>query len=197
VSGGGLASESYLYDDAGQRVKVVRNGVAVYHPFPFYEVENGVIVKYYFFAGQRMAMKRNGVLMDSLCSPQAYLHNDHLGSPVLTTSSSATASQVYYAYGKVRSYSGSFPTLYQFTGQHIDDTDLMDSLRSPLMDSLRSPLMDSLRSPQAYMNARYGVHPELAEGTGAPVSSSRRTRSCRMPGWSWITTVSCTHGAIP
>jgi RHS repeat-associated protein len=131
VSGGGLASESYLYDDAGQRVKVVRNGVAVYYPFPFYEVENGTVVKYYFFAGQRVAMKRNGVLMDSLCSPQAYLHNDHLGSPVLTTSSSATASQKYYAYGKVRSYSGSFPTRYQFTGQHIDDSDL------------------------AYMNARY------------------------------------------
>jgi hypothetical protein len=135
--------------------------------------------------------------MDSLCSPQAYLHNDHpsaslrtsLGSPVLTTSSSATASQMYYAYacpersrrGKVRSYSGSFPTRYQFTDQHIDDSDLMDSLRSP----------------QAYMNARYGVHPELAEGTGAPVSSSVLTRSFPTPGLSWTTTVSCTLGAIP
>jgi hypothetical protein len=171
-----------------QRVKVVRNSVAVYYPFPFYEVDNGTIVKYYFFAGQRMVMKRNSVLMDSLCSPQAYLHNDHLGSPVLTTSSSATASQVYYAYacpersrrGKVRSYSSSFPTRYQFTGQHIDDSDLMDSLRSPLMDSLRSPLMDSLRSPQAYMNARYGVYPELVEGTGARVShQSGHARSRR------------------
>jgi hypothetical protein len=47
-----------------------------------------------------------------------------LGSTVLTTSS-ANATHNYYAYGRVRNYSGSFPTRHQFTGQYVDDTGLV------------------------------------------------------------------------
>jgi RHS repeat-associated protein len=46
-----------------------------------------------------------------------------LGSTVLTTSS-LDATHNYYAYGKLRGYTGSFPTRHQFTGQYIDDTGL-------------------------------------------------------------------------
>ncbi len=97
---------------------------------------------YYFFAGQRIAMKRNGVL--------TYLHADHLGSIVATTSSGVlTSSRGYRAYGNYRRGVLLLPTDYRFTGQQQD----------------ASGLMDSLRSPQAYMNARYGACPELVEGT--------------------------------
>ena len=63
-----------------------------------------VETKYYSFAGQRVAMRRNGVL--------TYLHSDHLGSTVLETNPSAalrasasgamTTDETYFAYGKQR-----------------------------------------------------------------------------------------------
>jgi YD repeat-containing protein len=62
----GVTLESYLYDDAGQRVKKTSNGVETFYPFPHYEVEVNAGVttetKYYFFGSQRMAMHKNGVL---------------------------------------------------------------------------------------------------------------------------------------
>jgi RHS repeat-associated protein len=87
-------------------------------PFAHYEVSNGVMTKYYFFAGQRIAMKRDGVL--------TYLHSDHLGSTVLETNTSGqiVSDQRYYAYGKQRD-TGPVGTDHRFTGQKQDASGLV------------------------------------------------------------------------
>ena len=73
-----------------------------------------------------------------------YLHNDHLGSPVVTTASGITnATQNYLAYGKVRTFAGSFPSRYQFTGQYKDDYNLTPFVPLPYWLSPRvDPLTD-------------------------------------------------------
>jgi RHS repeat-associated protein len=70
--------------------------------------------KYYYAAGQRVAMRSNGVLY--------YLHADHLGSTSLTTDSSGdvVAEQRYLPYGETRWVTGTLPTDFTFTGQRAD-----------------------------------------------------------------------------
>ena len=106
--------ESYLYDDAGMRMKKTSNGVATYYPFPHYEVSGSTATKYYFFAGQRVAMKVNGTLY--------YLHGDHLASTAYasTSSGSQQSGQAYYAYGRTRFVTGAPPSDHKFTGQKLD-----------------------------------------------------------------------------
>jgi len=67
------------------------------------------ITKYYFFNGQRVAMRQNGTL--------TYLHGDHLGSASLATTAigAQLSTQRYLPYGGTRD--GSMPTDRQFTGQ--------------------------------------------------------------------------------
>ena len=74
--------------------------------------------KYYYFNGQRIAMKKGDVL--------SYLHGDHLGSTVLETNTSGTmtADQQYYAYGRQRD-TGPVVTDHKFTGQKQDATGLL------------------------------------------------------------------------
>ena len=74
--------------------------------------------KYYYFNGQRIAMKKGDVL--------SYLHGDHLGSTVLETGTSGamTADQQYYAYGRQRD-TGPVVTDHKFTGQKQDATGLL------------------------------------------------------------------------
>ncbi len=107
-------SESYLYDDAGIRVKKVSGSTTTYYPFPHYEVSGSTITKYYFFAGQRVAMKVNGTLY--------YLHGDHLSSTAYasTSSGSQQSGQAYYAYGRTRFVTGAPPSDHKFTGQKLD-----------------------------------------------------------------------------
>jgi RHS repeat-associated protein len=110
-------NESYLYDPDGQRVKKVAAGASTYYINQYFEVDaTSSHIRYYYFGGQRVAMRRAAVL--------TYLHADHLGSPVVTTASGVNATQTYLAYGKVRNYTGSFPSRYQFTGQYKDDSGL-------------------------------------------------------------------------
>jgi RHS repeat-associated protein len=100
-------------------VKKTSNGTTTYYPFPHYEVSGSTVTKYYFFAGQRVAMKVGGELY--------YLHPDHLGSTVQVTRSGATfvANQGYSGYGKYR-LGGALPTDHRYTGQKLDiDTGLM------------------------------------------------------------------------
>jgi RHS repeat-associated protein len=80
-----------------------------------------VVTKYYYAGGQRIAMRKSGVVY--------YLHGDHLGSTSLTTNANSTevARQLYYPYGEVRWSSGTLPTDYTFTGQRNESSfNLMD-----------------------------------------------------------------------
>jgi hypothetical protein len=81
----GVPLESYVYDPDGQGVKKTAGSVETFYLFPHYEVSVGGggttdVTKYYFFNGQRVAMRKNGVL--------SYLHADHLGSTLLATDAS-------------------------------------------------------------------------------------------------------------
>jgi RHS repeat-associated protein len=77
-----------------------------------YEVTNGVALKYYYFGKQRVAMRVG-------TNPVTYLHTDHLGSTSATSGASVSA-QTYYAYGNIRSTTGTVPTDFGFTGQRRD-----------------------------------------------------------------------------
>jgi RHS repeat-associated protein len=77
------------------------------------DLTSGQVTKYYYFAGQRVAMNKGGVVY--------YLVTDHLGSASLALDSSgAKVSEMRYrAYGEMR-YSGpptGTQTDYRFTGQ--------------------------------------------------------------------------------
>ncbi len=90
---------------------------SVFYPFAHYEdgLVNGArtSTKYYFFGGQRVAMRRSNVL--------TYLHGDHLGGTAAVTTSTGAYSthQGYWAYGNQRT-GGSLPTDHKFTGQKLD-----------------------------------------------------------------------------
>jgi hypothetical protein len=94
----------------------------VVYPFSHYEISAGVVTKYYFFAGMRVAMKVGA-------NPITYLNGDHLGSTALSTSNTGAyqTGQGYSAYGKYRT-GGSLPTNYRYTlalsavegGQELD-----------------------------------------------------------------------------
>jgi RHS repeat-associated protein len=122
VNGAGV--ESYGYNDAGIRVKKVSGGVTTYYPFPHYEVQVSAsnvttATKYYFFAGQRVAMQRGS-------EPLTFLHGDHLNSTVLATRGSVASGQErYYAYGKDRLATATVPTDNRFTGQKEDASGLV------------------------------------------------------------------------
>jgi uncharacterized protein RhaS with RHS repeats len=100
VSGGGYASESYLYDPDGNRVKKVSNGVATYYFNQYYEIAGSVVSKYQYLGGQRVAMHSNA----SGSFAHYDLHSDHLGSTFLVTAQSgaSASSEGYYAYGRTR-----------------------------------------------------------------------------------------------
>jgi RHS repeat-associated protein len=82
-------------------------------------VDNGAVVKYYFFGGQRVAMKRGSGAL-------TYRHQDHLGSTALSTTSSGAfdVGQGYRGYGTGAHLwartGGSLPTEHRYTGQNLD-----------------------------------------------------------------------------
>jgi len=53
----------------GQRVKKTAGSSNLYYAFTHYEIASSTVTKYYFFAGQRIAMNKGGTL--------TYLHSDH------------------------------------------------------------------------------------------------------------------------
>ncbi|MBU0491840.1 MAG: RHS repeat-associated core domain-containing protein [Chloroflexi bacterium] len=76
-----------------------------------------VVIKYYVFNGQRVALRRDGVLY--------FLHTDHLGSTSLLTDQDgnevSNSRLSYYPYGSVRSGDpAALPTEVNFTGQRLD-----------------------------------------------------------------------------
>jgi len=78
--------------------------------------------RYYYLAGQRIAMRRGVNGPGPAHQELYYLHTDHLGSTSEVTSESAPVARIaqerYYPYGGVRW--GGAPTSYNFTGQRLD-----------------------------------------------------------------------------
>jgi len=85
------------------------------------EIAGGVTQIYYMFNGQVVAVR------DSSTSAVTYLHNDHLGSvSVATTSGGALASQQeFYPWGTHRGSGDITQTTLDFTGQRLDGSGLL------------------------------------------------------------------------
>jgi RHS repeat-associated protein len=104
----------FFYDADGARVKKVDGGGTTIYVGNHYEVTNGAAMSYYYFGGQRVAMR------DGIWTGQVFwLHDDHLGSAsLITTNSGAWSGELRYTpYGETRSASGNIFTEYRFTGQ--------------------------------------------------------------------------------
>ena len=78
ISASGAVTASFVYDGDGKQVKAVVGSVTTYYVGAHYQVENGVVTKYYFAGAQRVAMRTGSTLY--------YLLGDHLGSTSITTS---------------------------------------------------------------------------------------------------------------
>ena len=113
VSNGVTAS--YVYDGDGNRVKAVVNSTTSIYVGAYYEVTGGVVKKYYYAGGMRVAENNGGVLH--------FLLTDHLGSTAVTTSDTGVrvTELRYYPYGDSARYNpGGQITTYRFTGQRWD-----------------------------------------------------------------------------
>ncbi|MBK6563587.1 RHS repeat-associated core domain-containing protein, partial [Candidatus Amarobacter glycogenicus] len=110
---GGVTS-SYVYDGDGKRVKETISGATRAFVGSYYEVDNGVVKKYYYAGSVRVAESSGGVLY--------YLLTDHLGSTALTLNSSGARQTElrYYPFGAARYNANNQVTTYRFTGQRWD-----------------------------------------------------------------------------
>ena len=105
---------SHVYDGDGKRVKETISGVMRIFIGNYYEVDSGVVKKYYYAGSTRVAENRAGTLY--------YLLSDHLGSTAVTTNASGNrvTELRYYPYGGSRYNPGGQITTYRFTGQRWD-----------------------------------------------------------------------------
>ena len=103
-----------MYDGDGKRVKETISGVTRVFVGNYYEVDNGVVKKYYYAGDVRVAENNGGTLY--------FLLTDHLGSTAITTDASGNrvTELRYYPYGAVRYNTGGQITTYRFTGQRWD-----------------------------------------------------------------------------
>jgi RHS repeat-associated protein len=108
----------FSYDGDGKRVKSqISTSTATttsYFVGNHYEVENGVVTKYYYAGTQRIAMRKGGTLK--------FMLGDHLGSTSLIADASGInpIETRYTAWGEVRYASGESPSDYTYTGQYSD-----------------------------------------------------------------------------
>ena len=113
---GGVATEigRFYYDADGAAVKWKgTDGAITVTVGPHYEKNNatGISTSYYFFNGQRVAMRQGGTVY--------WIHGDQLGSTSLTTNVSGNAvggTMRYKPFGEPRN-GGAMPTDLRFTGQ--------------------------------------------------------------------------------
>ena len=106
----------FRYDGDGNRVlRIGPEGTTIYIGDHF-EKQGAVVTKYYYAAGQRIAMRVGGVVY--------WLHSDHLGSATLTTDGGGNwvGEARYTPYGEMRrDYPrGMLPTDRRYTGQRWD-----------------------------------------------------------------------------
>ncbi|GER89975.1 hypothetical protein KDW_41370 [Dictyobacter vulcani] len=123
---GTTASDQYLYDNSGQRVfqhssstlagNTSKTDTITFDGATDVTTTNGVTstTKYYSVGGQRVAMKKDGVL--------SYLLPDMLGSTsiALKADGSVQAVQLFAPFGGTRYSDGSMTTPYNYTGQRLD-----------------------------------------------------------------------------
>jgi YD repeat-containing protein len=119
VSGPNGLNATFIYDGDGRRVKSVIGSTTTWFVGNMYEVTDGVVTKYYYAGGQRIATRSGsgGVV--------SYLLGDHLGSTSITTDAAGLVSseQRYTAWGEVRYSSGSAGIKYTYTGQYSNIAD--------------------------------------------------------------------------
>jgi YD repeat-containing protein len=114
VKKNGSVVATFVYDGNGNRVKATVNGTTTIYVGNYYEKTGSAIRKYYYFAGQRVAMRDGSTVY--------YLVTDHLSSTskTLTSSGGVFAELRYKPYGEIRYTSGTTPTNYRYTGQLHD-----------------------------------------------------------------------------
>ena len=115
----GPVSAQYVYDYTGTRVKKVEDGEVSYYFNPYYELENGAAVKYYYANGSLVAYDKTGTL--------TYVHQDYLGSTARITDDNGLEikSIVYMPYGNDADIAGvGDDPKYRYTGQEQDKTGL-------------------------------------------------------------------------
>lgn len=112
----GTTLAQYWYDESGQRIKSVENGVTTYYPFPEYETQVGGSnpgnTSYFYVNGERVARKDPDGSMH-------YYSGDQLGSTVLVTNSTGVVEEntKYLPYGKI--LSGGTKTKYLFNSKEL------------------------------------------------------------------------------
>jgi RHS repeat-associated protein len=115
VTSNGGNPVTFTYDGDGKRVKKTQGSQTILYVGAHYEYDLSTlqVTKYYYFGGQRIAMRQGNTL--------TYLHADHLGSTAVASDSAGAAltdSRVYYyPFGGTRSGGSGLPTEYRYTGQ--------------------------------------------------------------------------------
>lgn len=171
----------YFYDADGELVRRVSAGVTTVYVGEHAEWRNNIgWGNYYFFNGQRVAMRNQwGVF---------WHHGDHLGSASLSTNASGgTHSQTRYGpFGHERWVWGAMPTAYKFTDQRAEDAvglyDYGARLYSPLLARFISP--DSIVPvliPLLFIAAKVALKaaPAVVAGTGVKQNLSGRLADAR------------------
>ena len=145
----------FVYDGDGNRIlRVGPEGTTVYVG-DYYEKQGSAVTKYYYIAGQRVAVRVNGTLY--------FLHTDHLGSTTLLTDQSqqVVARLGYRPHGDTRYAMGNLPTDRRYTGQRWDGALALYDYRARYYDPLlgrfvsADPLVPEPGNPQALNRYAY------------------------------------------
>jgi RHS repeat-associated protein len=156
----------FFYDADGNRVKTVSNGTTTIYAGSHYEknTTTGEVTKYYYFGGQRVAMRKGLTL--------SWLHSDHLGSASLATNTSgnavANSSQRFTPFGSPRLTASGLDSKFTFTGQRsfMDEVGTMDygaRQYSPLLGRFLSAdsIVPRPGDPQAFNRYAYTLNNPL------------------------------------
>jgi len=127
----------------------------------YVEKRDGTWVKYYYFGGQRVAMRNSGGVY--------WLHGDHLGSASLVTNASGgvVSQSRYTPYGSARHVSGTWPTDRRFTGQRLEGSvglyDYNARMYSPVLARFISPdsIVPRPDDPQSFNRYAYARNSPL------------------------------------
>jgi RHS repeat-associated protein len=160
---GSEQTTTFTYDGNGALVKKESGGETTVHVGSYYEknVTTGQVTQYYFFNGQRIAVRQGDVLY--------YIAGDHLGttSVVLDASGNKVAESRHYPYGVERWSSGTLPTDYRFTGQRFEAGLGIYAMGvrwyDPYIDRFLSPdtIIPQPENPQSLNRYSYGYNNPL------------------------------------